>query len=493
MKKRSKLILSAIALTGILGSVTGCQKDTFKGLTIHFWHTFGQTVLGGLETCARDYAKIIKETEGVDLRIKFTYKGGYSDVLGEVGKSFGAGGNPTITVAYPDHVADYFASEGDRPGRYVVDLQPYAESTEYGFGTEEALGDKYGIEDFVSGFIAESKNYYKKGMYSIPFLKSTEVMLYNEDLVRKAIKVIDGRDLTTSEEIREELESYSWEEFMDFCELVKEKKNEISPALEYPCIYDSDGNLFITQLYQRGIPFASLGSAPNSGIIDFDGRNENATESQKQAYKDVQDLLKKYQDWHKKGLFTTKGVTGQYSSYYFEPQHAMFAIGSCGGSGYSFPKNNEFTVGCIKVPYSNNNPVYVSQGPTLTVLHNSKLQQSGKDDEAVLYAWKFIKYITNEEINAKQCTLNSEGYIPVRESAYSTSTFTRYLSSSTAYVVVTKMVVNDIAGSYFSTPVFKGSASLREQCEGILADVLKAKESIKTILDRGLEQASGLM
>ena len=467
MKKTAKLLLVSIATVGVAASISSCGKDEFNGITINFWHTFGQTVLNGFEESAKTFASLVKEHEDVNVRVKFTYKGGYDDVLGEVGRNFSVGGNPTIAVAYPDHVADYFASE-TTSGEYVVNLEPYANNEEYGFGKESWLGDTAGIEDFVESFIAESTNYAKDGMYSVPLLKSTEVMLYNMDLVAQAMKIIDNLPtLPSNDDVVEFMEDLSWVDFMDFCESVKDHMKEISDKLEIPAVYDSDGNLFITQLFQRNIPYAYAGNTENTGVIGFNASpdNENPTAEQEKAYADVVKMLKEYKGWFDSGYFTTKGVTGEYSSNYFTPGKTMFAIGSCGGSGYSFPSSSEFRVGACKVPYANNNPLYVSQGPTLTVLHNSKLKAAGTDEDTILYAWKFIKYITNAEVNAKQCTVNSEGYIPVRSSAYNTSTFTNFLKSDTDYVVVTKTVVNDIDGRYFSSPVFKGSAELRNNAK----------------------------
>lgn len=498
--KPSKLFLAAVLTVGGIGALASCGGDDFNGLTINFWHTFGQTVAGGIESSAATFAKLVKENEGVDLRIKLTYKGGYDDVLGEVGKSFSAGGNPTITVAYPDHVADYFAAEENAGENYVVNLQPYAENATYGFGKEAWLGDKNGVDDFVESFFEESTNYAKDGMYSLPFLKSTEIMLYNIDLVQTALKIIEGGEPTV-DDVNDYMKNLTWTEFMDFCQMIKEHMNEISPSLEVPAVYDSDGNLFVTQMYQQGIPYASLGTKTNSGIVDFDGRSEDASPEQKDAYNRTINFLKQYKQWFDKGYFTTKGVTGQYSSNYFAAASpkTMFAIGSCGGSGYSFPSSSEFKVGACKVPY-NKNATYVSQGPTLALLHNKKLVNAGTDDQAVLYAWKFIKYLTNEDVNAAQCASNSEGYIPVRQSAYNTSAFTNFIKSDTDYVVVTKAVIEEVNGSYFSSPVFKGSAGLRKQCEGCFADVMKLRISkdatdeqivnqIKTVLDRCISQA----
>ena len=495
MKLRMKGLSSALLVMGAMSSLTSCGDD-FNGITINFWHTFGQTVLNGFEDSARDFARLVKENENVDVRVVFKYKGGYDDVLSDTKKEFSTGGNPTIAVAYPDHVADYFACEST-PGQYVVDLTSYANDPEIGFGKESYLGDHYGFDDFVKSFRDECTGYAREGMYSVPLLKSTEVMLYNMDLVKEALKIIQEQPDITYDDVTSYMNDLTWEEFMDFCELIVEHKTEISTKLEVPCVYDSDGNLFITQLYQNDIDYAYAGPNPNSGIIGFDVSN-SPTAEQTAARNKVNSLMKKYKTWFDKGLFTTKGVMGQYSSYYFTPGKTMFAIGSTGGSGYSFPSSSEFKVGACKVPYNNNNPLYVSQGPTLTVLNNVNLQRAGTNDETVKYAWKFVKYITNEEVNAKQCVINSEGYIPVRESAYNTTEFTNFMKSDTSYVVVTKTIIEDINGRYLFTPVFQGSAALRNEMAGAVADILKLPKNpsiadINAIIERAVGQANGKM
>ena len=492
--KHIKKILTLPALALAMGSLAGCGSK-FSGVTINFWHTFGKTVTDALTSYANTFAKLVKEHDGVDIRVKLTYKGGYTDVKNEVTKALSIAGNPTLTVAYPDHVADYFSVE-KKPGDYVVNLEQFAEDPDIGFGKEDWLGDNHGSEDFIESFYQEGYGYQREGLYSLPFLKSTEVMLYNQDLVLSAMSKIgitpDGEDApTTPDELREYLSDISWEDFMDLCESFKDHSKEISKDLKWPAFYDSDGNLFISQLYQNDIPYADF-DAQGNAYIGFNGMDETkATPEQIQAYEDVQALMKKYYNWHKKGLFETKGVDGQYSSNYLVPGKTMFAIGSCGGSGYSFPSSGEFKVGCVKVPYSNNNPLYVSQGPTLTILNNKKLSAEN-NDIAVKYAFKFAKYITNDKINATLCTNNSEGYIPVRSSAYDHKVFTDYMASSTDYVIVTKCVLEEVAGQYLNSPVFKGSATLRELVGGALADILKKGSSdaaIKEIIDSAIEQA----
>lgn len=500
MKKPIKLLLSTALLFTGFTSLIGCG-DSFDGVTINFWHTFGKTVADGIYAHAKTFSKLVKENEGVDVRVKMTYKGAYKDIIGEVSKAVAVGDNPTIAVAYPDHVANYFSLEKTK-GQYVVDLTPFANHNSYGFGKETWLGDTLGQDDFVEAFIDESVSYSFEGMYSLPFMKSTEVMLYNLDLVKKAMPYHDST-IETDDGVREFMNNLTWTEFMDFCENVKGNMAAISDTLEVPCVYDSDGNLFITQMYQNEIPYSGYSDkAVNTGYIGFNGIGENASAEQIEAYNDTVAMLKKYKRWYDAGLFTTKGVTGEYSSNFLIPQQTMFAIGSSGGSGYSFPSTNEFRIEACKVPAANNNPVYVSQGPTLTLLNNVKLQKADSaiglgnaNDDAVLYGWKFMKYITNPTVNAKICTSNSEGYMPVRQSAYDTVEFTSFMASNSPYVKVANIVVNEIDGAYFNTPVFKGSAELRTQCESAFADVMKlsanpSEDAIKNILNTAINQAT---
>ena len=107
ISKLATLVASLLAV-GCLSSC-GEQGGGSGALVINFWHTFGKTPADAVEAQAKRFQQLVKQQEGVDVEIKFTYKGGYTDMVGLVTKSFATSDNPTICVAYPDHVADYFA------------------------------------------------------------------------------------------------------------------------------------------------------------------------------------------------------------------------------------------------------------------------------------------------------------------------------------------------------------------------------------------------
>ena len=483
MKKRiPALLISSILAFGVAGSLTACG-DNFNGITVNFWHTFGKTPLGAIEGYAKSFAKLVKENEDVNVRIKFSYKGGYGDMTGVITKAFATGDNPTIAVAYPDHVAEYFAAES-KPGEYVVNLEPYMNDSEIGFGKESWLGDKYGAEDFVQSFFEEGESYAKEGVYSLPYMKSSEVMFYNMTALRKVMPEYNG--MTSDVEIQSFMNDLDWETLMDLCEYVADNKSTIISKLETPCFYDSDGNFIITKMMQRNIGYASI-DASGVASLDFDGIENDSTPEQISNYNKTIALLNELKGYVDDGFLTTKAVYGEYGSNQFVNQKTMFSIGSSGGAGYNLPTTKTFEVGVCKVPYDNNNPVYVTQGPTLCMLNNTKM--ASEDNKlCVKYGWKFLKYITNGEANADLCVNGSEGYIPVRESAYSTSTFLNFLEKGEDYAKVAKVVINDINGEYFNTPVFTGSAALREYIAGALGDTLTGKLSAKDALDNAISE-----
>ena len=491
-KKGYSLLALSTAVLASIPMLSACPSK-FDGVTINFWHTFGKTPEDSIKAQADKFCKLVKDNEGINVRVKFTYKGAYNDVLSNVTKSFASGETPTISVAYPDHVADYFAAE-KKPGQYIVDLDKFINDEQIGFGKEAWLGDKHGADDFVEAFIEEGQNYGRKGTYSLPYMKSSEVMFYNLEAVRSFVGYYDA-DIETDEQISEFMDNLTWDEFMDFCEIIVEtnKTEKLFPTMEVaPCFYDSDGNYVISKMYQEGIPFASI-SDTGKGIIDFNGVEGSGftpSDAQKKNYNDLVEFLKSYKGLYDKGLFTTKGVYGEYGSNNFTQQKTIFSIGSSGGAGYNFPSTSTFTVGICKVPASNNNPLYVSQGPTLTVFNNAKLSEQDNND-AVKYAWKFLKFITNEEVNSDLCINGSEGYIPVRESAYNTDLFLDFMENGEKYAKTAETVIKGIDGAYINTPVFQGSAALRENMGACFADVMRlganpTDEAIKEVLNRAI-------
>ena len=482
--KNMKVKAFLLALPLMMGALSGCANSGSKGLKIKFWHTFGQTVVDGLKSKIADFKKLVKENDGVDVEIEMKYQGGYDDIAKLISDGFAVKNSPTIAVAYPDNVADYIEVGKSAGVDFVVNLDQFIKSSEVGFGKESWLGDKYDEEDFVEDFYEEGSAYTLDGTYSLPFLKSTEIMFYNMDLLVEVMKDYKPEFASSKTKIKEYMARISWTDFMDLCAQIKANMKKYSNMLEVPMWYDSDANYIITKMFQNDVPYTSIDSA-GKGKIDFAKGSD--------AFDKVVNLLDDARSNYADGLFTTKGIKNTYGSDFFTNEKCIFSIGSSGGSGYNFPQADAFELGVCRVPASNNKPIYVSQGPTLAMFNDRGLDKD-VNEKAQRYAWKFMKYITNGQVNAEICVNGSEGYVPVRHSAYETSFFQDFMAEGEKYAQCYKVVVEDVnsEGGYLVSKAFKGSASLRDECGSMLTAALTAanKDAIPALVERAINNAS---
>ena len=110
-------------------------------VTVNFWHTFGQGIVTVLNDKIDEFERLVLENEGVEVEIIESLEGNYDEIQKKVKNSFPAGSTPTIAVAYPDHVADYLATDN---GTLVYNIQDFIDSETIGFGKQAYLGEDYG-------------------------------------------------------------------------------------------------------------------------------------------------------------------------------------------------------------------------------------------------------------------------------------------------------------------------------------------------------------
>ncbi len=482
MNNKGFKLLALGALPILLSSLAGCGGSAPSGaINVRFWHTFGAKNKEALETKASQFSALVKKNLGVDVTVTCEYQGGYDDVLKKVTQGWGAGDIPTIAIAYPDHVADYLSVED---GKYVYNLENYFDDAEIGFGKQAFLGDKaaYGKSDFVHAFLDEGTHFAKQGTYTLPYMKSSEIMFYNLDAVEKAMPYYHP-EITSTDQIKEFIGEMSWAQLMELCDVIRAHKDEVLPTMEEPLYYDSDGNFFITQLYQNNIAYSSINAA-GQGVIDFEsGDARTKAEAMMTALKAEYD----------KGNIRTKGTEGTYGSDSFKNEKCVFTVGSTGGTGYNFPEGDAFRYAAAELPFvAKAHKAYVSQGPTLTFLGNPKLSQE-ENDKRMKYGFMFAKYLTNPDVNVEVCIYGSEGYLPVRESAYTTDEFLEFLQDGEIYADAARVMINDIDGAYINTPVFKGSAELRTQSGAILTQAFVGTKTVTQAFDDAIEAAKKKM
>lgn len=462
--------LALLALATACGPNGGGEEGT---VTIEFWHTFGQGIVDVINHQVEEFQRLVKENEGVDVKINFSYQGGYDDIKNKIDRGFSAGNVPTIAVAYPDHVADYLYAEP--PGKtYVTNFADLMHDPEIGFGTDPYLGDEadedgnplYDENDIVPAFYEEGTKFVRPGTYTLPYMKSTEVLFYNKEGVEDALRDRDPEFAGTAEAY---LNDITWDEFMALNEFVVSDVDEngtskILSTLEEPLYYDSDANLFITKMFQNNIPYSSIQNG--KGVIDFESGESRAK---------AEDMVKKLKEAYDKKIITTKGVNNLYGSSAFTEEKALFTVGSSGGAGYNLPQSSVFTVGITMVPYDNE-PLYVTQGPCLTLLRNPG-KSDAWNDLRTKYAWKLIKYLLNPLNNVNVCTAGSQGYVPVRNSCYTTEEYLSFLREGEDFAKTAKVLQDDIDGRYLSTAIFPGSAELRNAVEGIIVQSFRSAKT----------------
>lgn len=470
MKKSRKLIFGLTSLSLLVATLAGCNnnsKSDSKKIKIVFGHTFGDKIETALNSRIRQFKQLVKENEGVDVDVELLYLGGYSDVSTKITTYFADGTNPTMTVAYPDAVADFIRNFG---ARYVVNFDDYINDPELTFGTDRYLGDTQDADDFVQSFLNEGKQFTIEGTYSIPFLKSSEVMIYNVDAATEAMRFYNP-EIVAEGKVEKTISEFTWDEFMDFARVAYEHRSDINNKLETPVFYDSDSNMFITQMYQEGYKYSSV--SDGKGHIDFDDGPSGPN------YTGAVSLLNQYKNWHTSGYLTTKGVVGTYASNYFKEGKCIFSIGSSGGGGYTFPTAGQFTSAVCKVPYRNDTPYYISQGASVAFLRN-QYWSNEKNELTLKYAWKFLKYITSTKQNTYICLKGSEGYVPVRTSCYETEEYFAFIEEDDNYARLAKVVTDDINGRYINTAVFSGSATLRTAVGSAVTEYLSGKVATAT-------------
>jgi multiple sugar transport system substrate-binding protein len=350
-------------------------------ITIEFWHVYGQSK----EALLLDY---IAEFEALypNVTVNATSQGGYDDLRNKTILAISAGNTPTMLVAYPDHVAGYLNGEA------VIPLDDFIYDEVHGID----------VDDFIDSYIDENKQYQGGFMYSVPYSKSTEMMVFNKTLFEaNGINVPIDRALTF-----QELETYA-------ATMVGSGADQC----EYLINYDSSANFFI-----NNVRMWDGGYTNSAGEILVDNDNTRSMLATVKAY------------FESKMIALPLAWNQQYGSANFKAGDACMTVGSTAGIGYNVPDPGTYEIGVAPIPQWDieNNPSAVQQGPNIAIMEDTT-------DAERLAAWLFTKYITDAEQTAKWSMLT--GYLPVRESGYDSDVYQEFLSIST---------IEDLANHTFS-------------------------------------------
>lgn len=343
-------------------------------ITVTFWHVYGQSK----EALLLEYIAEFEEMYP-NITVTATSQGGYDDLRNKTGLAITSGIAPTMVVAYPDHVAGYLNSEA------VVPLDDFIYDETWGL--TEADGVTIGLGDFVDSYVDENRQYQGGYMYSIPYSKSTEMMVFNKDIFEaNSLVVPTDRALSFTE----------LEAFADT--VVGDGANQC----EYLINYDSSANLFINSVRMWDGGYTNIAG----DILVEDANTISMLNTMKGYFED-------------KTVALPIAWNQQYGSLNFLAGDSCMTVGSTAGISYNIPTDGAFEIGVAPIPqWDEDNKAATQQGPNIAVLKNST-------DAERLAAWLFTKFITD----TKQTALWSmeTGYLPVRYSAFESDFYQFFL------------------------------------------------------------------
>ncbi len=428
--------------------------DPNKTYELDFWAKSDTNV-----TQTNIYYKAIEDFEAlypnikVNLKIYTDYGRIYNDVITNIPTQT----TPNVCITYPDHIATYMTGDNT-----VVPLDALIADEKYGLGGSELRFDGPALDEMIPKFLEEG--YIGDAHYAIPFMRSTEVCYINKTYVEKLGYEIP--DVLTWEFIFEVSEAaMAKDENGNY--LVNGQKTMI------PFIYKSTDNMMIQMLAQKDAPY----STADGEILIF----HDTTKA----------LLEEIAAHAETGAFSTFKISS-YPANFLNAGQCIFAIDSTAGAtwmGTDAPLSDiaeeklvRFETEVRMIPqFDIENPEMISQGPSVCIFNK-------EDPEEVLASWLFTQYLLTNEVQIAYA--QTEGYVPVTSKAQNSEAYQDYLSrageaheSGLYYPVkleATKLLLANTENT-FTTPVFNGSASLRNAAGQLVEEVVKAKNRKQTV------------
>ena len=452
-----KYVSIALILVLMLSLFTGChgakervafevpeEFDTSKTYEITFWAK-NDTNMVQVET----YKKAIADFEALYPNVKVTLKHytDYGRLYQDVITNLATDTAPNVCITYPDHVATYKQGE-----EVVVALDELMTDKKYGLGGSELKFDGPTLEEIVPKFLAECKQegYY----YAIPYMRSTEACYVNKTYVEKL-----GYELpeVLTWDFVFEVSAAAMKKNLDGTFKVNGQKTMI------PFIYKSTDNMMIQYLKQAG-----------AGYSTEDGEIGIFNDTTKAFLFDIAEATQS------KSFNTFKTIG--YPANYLNAGQCIFAVDSTAGATWmgsdaplvDIPQDKlvEFETVVMTIPQLDpENPTMISQGPSLCIFNK-------EDPQEVLASWLFAQYLLTNEVQYSYAT--TEGYVPVTTKAQQSEAYQDYLSRAGEddefYYQIKMDATNlllDNVNNTFVTPVFNGSASLRDAAGQLIEETVK--------------------
>ncbi len=467
-----KKIIAIVLLLSLLAGLSGCHKaklmepfdipaefDTSRTYEITFWAKNENNV-----NQQNIYKQAVEGFQKLYPNIKVTLKlySDYSMIYNDVITNIATNSTPNVCITYPDHIATYLEGQNT-----VVPLDALMVDSRYGLGGSQVKFDSPTAEELVPEFLSEcvvNGNY-----YALPYMRSTEACYVNRDFVEAL-----GYELP---------EVLTWDFVWEVSEKAMEKNADGTFKLNgqktlIPFIYKSTDNMMISMLKQCGGDY----STEKGEVLIF---NDTTTALLEEIFTHAQTRA-----------FATFKTTS-YPANFLNAGQCIFAVDSTAGATWmgcdaplmdiSDEKLRQFETVVYPIPQMDpENIKMISQGPSVCVFNK-------EDPQEVLASWLFVQYLLTNEIQIAYS--QTEGYVPVTTKAQKSPEYLDYLSRSgednSLYYNVkldTVKLLLEHTDKTFVTPVFNGSADLRQAAGQLIEETTKSARRKGQMNDRFIQK-----
>ncbi len=463
--KKSVIYSAVLVLICCMLLLTGChgrvglsafeipeEFDTSREYEITFWakNDTNKTQTAIYEKAIKDFEALYPNVT-VNLRLYTDYGKIYNDVITNIATNT----TPNVCITYPDHIATYLTGTN-----LVVPLEGLFADEKYGLGGSMLQFESPAAGEIIPQFLEECS--FDGHYYALPYMRSTEACYINKTYVENL-----GYTLP---------DTLTWDFVWEVSEAAMEKDADDNFVVNgqkvmIPFIYKSTDNMMIQMLRQQNAGY----STDAGDILLFNDTTEN--------------ILYTVAEHAKSGAFSTFKISS-YPANFLNAGQCIFAIDSTAGatwmgtdaplSDISEDKLVRFETEVMTIPqFDAANPRMISQGPSVCIFNK-------EDPQEVMASWLFTQYLLTNDVQIAYA--ETEGYVPVTSKAQDSSQYQDYLSrggeDNTLYydvkIKAAKLLLNNVEHT-FVTPVFVGSASLRDAAGQLIENTVKSVRRGQTV------------
>jgi len=458
------LLLSACHGAGnIKGFSIPEQFDTSKQIEITFW---AKNDTNKTQVAIYDSAVAGFEKAYPNVKVNIRYYTDYGKIYNDVITNISTGTTPNVCITYPDHIATYLTGQNQ-----VLELDDLIDDEKYGLGGSDVKFDAPKRDEMVEKYLDEC--YIGDHLYALPYMRSTEALYVNKTFVEKL-----GYELP---------DVLTWDFVWEVSEAAMEKNEDGTFKINgqnvlIPFIYKSTDNMMIQMLKQKGYDYTT----DAGDVLLF---NDN-----------TKGLLYEISKHAGTRAFSTFKISS-YPGNFINAGQCIFGIDSTAGSTWMGPEAplsdihkkdvaKDIEVVVRQIPqFDTENPIMISQGPSVCIFNKD-------DPQEVLASWLFTQYLLTNEVQIPYA--QTEGYVPVTLKAQNSAEYQDYLSrggeDNDLYYSIkldaTNLLLDNIDNT-FITPVFNGSASVRDAAGQLIENVTNSMRRKQTVDDAYMKKLYG--